>query len=185
MRQQRGPSRHPRRRAAAVNAIAGGAVVLLTGAAFAIREGPGLGGVTVISAVVIAVVMLGVATITFLVIVPRLAGGRADEAEVDDIQAHATRIEHLYMRTLLDNIPDNVYFKDKDSRFLMVSKTFIEKFGNGRAESILGKTDFDIFTEEHSRPAFEGEQRIIKSGEPIINLTEKETKTDGTVSWGP
>ena len=51
-------------------------------------------------------------------------------------------------------------------------------------EAILGKTDFDYFTEEHARPAYEGEQRIIETGEPIVNLTEKETLADGSVSWG-
>ena len=75
--------------------------------------------------------------------------------------------------------------RTKESRFLKVSKTFNDKFGAGRADSIIGKTDFDLFTEEHARPAFDCEQaHHPPRGSPIINLAERETKSDGTVSWG-
>ena len=38
----------------------------------------------------------------------------------------------------------------------------------------MGKTDFDFFTEEHARPAFEDEQEIIRTGRPLIGKMEKE-----------
>jgi PAS domain S-box-containing protein len=164
----------------AMHLIACGASVLATSAAFAVHARPGGLGY----AAAVAAVMLAVSAVAVLVIIPRLSSGAGGEARPDDGKSAAAKTEQLYMRTLLENIPDNVYFKDKESRFLMVSRTFLEKFGDGRPESILGKSDFDIFTEEHARPAFEGEQRIMSTGEPIINLSEKETKTDGTVSWG-
>jgi signal transduction histidine kinase/CheY-like chemotaxis protein len=178
MSQQPGSSRPLRTRPAVLNAFAGGALVLLMGAAFILHERFGMTADGLVPAVAILAVMLGIAAILFLVIVPRLAAGPAGkvEAEVDDAQTRAIRTEQLYMRTLLENIPDNVYFKDRDSRFLIVSKPFLEKFGNGRPESILGKTDFDIFTEEHARAAFEGEQHIIKTGDPILNLSGLTTK---------
>ena len=184
MSRQPETSPQSRRRRAAMQAIAGGALVLLTSAAFVVRERTAASAHSPASAMAIAVAMLGVAALTFLVMVPRLAGGRGAEADGSGHETPVAKRDRLYMKTLLENIPDNIYFKDKDSRFLMVSQTFLEKFGDGSPESILGKTDFDIFTEEHARPAFEGEQHIIRTGEPIINLAEKETKTDGTVSWG-
>ncbi len=49
--------------------------------------------------------------------------------------------------------------------------------------ALVGKTDFDLFTEEHARAAFEDEQRIIATGEPIIGKVEKETHKDGRITW--
>ncbi|HJT31847.1 MAG TPA: PAS domain-containing protein [Pirellulales bacterium] len=87
------------------------------------------------------------------------------------------------LEVLLDNLPDSIYFKDAASRFIQVSRALAEKFGLSEASAALGKTDFDFFTEEHARPAYESEQRAIASGQPVINLEEKETWPDGHVTW--
>src|SRR5690606_21397139 len=48
---------------------------------------------------------------------------------------------------------------------------------------LIGKSDFDIFTEEHARQAYEDEQRIITTGEPIVGKLERETHNDGRITW--
>ncbi len=83
---------------------------------------------------------------------------------------------------LMDHITDSIYFKDLKSRFIRINKACAEKFKMKSADEAVGKTDFDIFTEEHARQAFEDEQNIIKTGEPIINIEEKETWEEG-VKW--
>jgi len=40
-------------------------------------------------------------------------------------------------------------------------------------EVLKGKTDFDFFTEEHARPAYEDEQEIIRTGNPMLGKMEK------------
>jgi PAS domain S-box-containing protein len=87
------------------------------------------------------------------------------------------------LRALLDNSPDAIYFKDRNSRFVHFSKFFSQLLGVDDPEAIRGKTDFDLFTEEHARPAFEDEQEIIRTGEPIVGKLEKETHRDGRISW--
>ena len=47
----------------------------------------------------------------------------------------------------------------------------------------MGKSDFDFFTEEHARPAYEAEQEIIRTGQPLLNLEEKETWPDRPDTW--
>jgi len=89
--------------------------------------------------------------------------------------------EKYLIDALMNNIPDSIYFKDLDSRFIRVSKYQQNKFNQG--VEIIGKTDFDLFSNEHSQQAFNDEQRIIKTGEPIIDLVEKETFEDGRVEW--
>ena len=48
---------------------------------------------------------------------------------------------------------------------------------------MIGKTDLDIFTNEHGRAAYEDEQRIMQTGEPLLGIEEKETWADGHETW--
>jgi PAS domain S-box-containing protein len=91
--------------------------------------------------------------------------------------------ERDLLRALLDNLPDQIYFKDAQSHFLKASKTQAENFGLKSADELVGKTDFDFFTEEHARPAFEDEQEIIRTGRPLIGKVEKEVLKGGRESW--
>jgi diguanylate cyclase (GGDEF)-like protein/PAS domain S-box-containing protein len=83
--------------------------------------------------------------------------------------------EKQMIDALMEYITDSIYFKDLDSRFIRINKACAEKFRMKKSDEAIGKTDFDIFTEEHARQAFEDEQKIIKTGKPIIGIEEKET----------
>ena len=98
---------------------------------------------------------------------------RAEEALVQE--------ERLF-RSLMDNIPDRIYFKDAQSRFLRNSRAHLQIFGLTDPEEARGKTDFDFFSEEHARQALGDEQRLMKTG-AAITVEEKETWPDGRVSW--
>jgi len=87
------------------------------------------------------------------------------------------------LETLLENSPDCIYFKDRQSRFVRFSKAFAKLFNVPDAGSLRGKTDFDFFLEAHARPAYEDEQEIIRTGKPIIGKLEKEPHPDGRVTW--
>ncbi len=87
------------------------------------------------------------------------------------------------LSSLLDNTPDNIYFKDKKSRFVAVSRSLSKWIGASSPEEMIGKTDFDYFTKEHAEPAFHDEQEIIKTGKPIKAKIEKETHPDGRITW--
>ncbi|MBN1218558.1 MAG: GAF domain-containing protein [Anaerolineae bacterium] len=91
--------------------------------------------------------------------------------------------EQYLLHTLLDNVPDRIYFKDTDSRFLRISRSQAEMFGLSDPEQAVGKTDFDFFSEEHACQAFEDEQRIISTVQPVAGLEEKETWPDGHETW--
>jgi PAS domain S-box-containing protein len=91
--------------------------------------------------------------------------------------------EHDLLRTIMENVPDSVYFKDLKSRFVRLSTAMSELFGFADASQAIGKTDFDIFTLEHAQPAFDDEQRIISTGKPLIGLVEKETWQDKPATW--
>ena len=84
--------------------------------------------------------------------------------------------------TLLNNIPDSIYFKDLESKFIKVNNAAVKKLGFKNDEELIGKTDFDIFKKVHAYKAFEDEQRIIKSGEPLVGVEEIEVWHDGKVT---
>ncbi|HEX4644708.1 MAG TPA: PAS domain S-box protein, partial [Verrucomicrobiae bacterium] len=91
--------------------------------------------------------------------------------------------ERDLLRALLDNSPDHIYFKDFQSRFISCSQSLCEQFGTGKLEQIIGKCDFDFFSEEHARPAFEDEQEIIRTGNPVIGKIEREVRKNGRQAW--
>jgi PAS domain S-box len=105
----------------------------------------------------------------------------------DSIQAmksnEAALLQEQYLLgTLMDNVHDYVYFKDRQSRFLRASKALASSFGIEDPRSLIGKTDFDLFTEEHARQAYDDEQRIIQTGIPI-RIEEKETRAGRPDAW--
>ena len=59
----------------------------------------------------------------------------------------------------MDNMPDAIYFKDKESKIIKVSKYMADHFDT-TVKDLIGKTDFDIQDATHAREAFEDEQEI-------------------------
>lgn len=85
--------------------------------------------------------------------------------------------------TLLENVPDSIYFKDLNSRFIKANKACSIKHGFAKPELIVGKTDSDSFGPEHTSQAYMDEQNIIKTGIPIIAKEEREDWQDGRTTW--
>jgi PAS domain S-box-containing protein len=93
-------------------------------------------------------------------------------------------LELTCMSNLLSATGERVYFKDLQSRFLLVSAGWIAACAPGLAmEDLIGKTDFDFFSAEHASAAFRDEQRVIKTGESIVGKVEQETHGAGANTW--
>ncbi|MDX9923708.1 MAG: PAS domain S-box protein [Ignavibacteriaceae bacterium] len=91
--------------------------------------------------------------------------------------------EQALLSRLMEGIPDSIYFKDLQSRFIKVNNAAAKKLGFSYPEELIGKSDADIFGKEHSSEAFNDEQSIIKTRRPLINKEEKEVFQDGKVTW--
>ncbi|HLP09626.1 MAG TPA: PAS domain S-box protein [Opitutaceae bacterium] len=95
----------------------------------------------------------------------------------------APRLEQILLQALLQHLPEDIYFKDRASRFLRVNISMARRLGQPSPAAMAGRTDFDIFSREHAQAAFADEQRIIATGEPLIDAIEQETWPDGHSTW--
>lgn len=99
-------------------------------------------------------------------------------------EVNGTRFtDRQLLRALLDYAPDHVYFKDAASRFLRISRAMAERFKLDDPALAIGKTDFDFFSAEHASAAYADEQRILRTGEPVIDQEEMETWEGGRITW--
>lgn len=88
------------------------------------------------------------------------------------------------LRLLMETIPDRIYFKDLQSKFVRVNRAHAEWLGVSGPEAVVGKSDFDFFAEGHARKAFADEAEIMRTGQPLVAQTELIVKADGTTRWG-
>lgn len=95
----------------------------------------------------------------------------------------ALEYERYLLRALLDNIPDAVYFKDTESRFVKLSSALAVKFGLDDPAQAIGKTDEDFQEIGHAQQARRDELEIMKTGKPIEGKVEMETWGDGIHTW--
>jgi phosphoserine phosphatase RsbU/P len=84
---------------------------------------------------------------------------------------------------LLENATDQIYFKDTEGRFTCVSRAVAEFMGVQKPADLIGKTDFDFWSEPTAREAAADEKRIIETGVPMVGKIEKLVYPSGRISW--
>jgi len=95
----------------------------------------------------------------------------------------ALRHEKTLLDALMNNIPDSIYFKDRQCRLLRMNRKEMRDLNMDDISQIVGKTDVDLWGEEFGRKTFADEQRLMESGEPIIGLVESRQLEDGQNNW--
>jgi PAS domain S-box-containing protein len=101
----------------------------------------------------------------------------------DRIQAEEALANEKYLiYSLMNTLPDHIYFKDLSSRFIRINKAQARFFGLSDPGQAVGKTDSDFFSGEHANQAYEDEQTIIRTGKSI-NIEEKETHINRPETW--
>ncbi len=86
------------------------------------------------------------------------------------------------LRTLIDSLPDEIYAKDSESRFIMANNHVLYNFGFSQFEDILGKTDLDLLPREEAMKAYEMEHSVLHDGQ-MNKYEEHIIGTDGKIRW--
>jgi len=80
--------------------------------------------------------------------------------------------ERNLLRTVIDNLPDLIYAKDTESRFIIGNAAVARLMGAGAPDEVLGKTDFDFYSAEVAAQYYADEQEVMRSGQTLVNREE-------------
>ncbi|MCA9052403.1 MAG: PAS domain-containing protein, partial [Planctomycetaceae bacterium] len=105
-----------------------------------------------------------------------------EAAERERAQADLHRQTQL-LEGLMEAIPDNIYFKDRDGRYLLINRAKAQRSGLADPAVAVGKTDFDFFPTDHAQRATAAERRIMDTGQPQVDVEERLVWPDGSISW--
>jgi PAS domain S-box-containing protein len=97
--------------------------------------------------------------------------------------AEALSEERNLLRTLIDNLPDYIYVKDKSCRFIVGNKAVARLMGVPSPDELVGRSDYDFFPQQQADQYYADEQEIIRSGQALINHEEVVTDLLGAQRW--
>jgi diguanylate cyclase (GGDEF)-like protein/PAS domain S-box-containing protein len=87
------------------------------------------------------------------------------------------------LRAVVANLPDSIYVKDANSRFLLANQGVARLMGADSPEELTGKTDFDYYPQNLAAGFYEDEQRVIATGEPLRSQNEQLSEEGERGSW--
>ncbi len=91
--------------------------------------------------------------------------------------------EQYLMRSLMENVPDFIYFKDTRSRFISINGALALHFGLSEPGGCMGKSDSDFYSREFAEKTLSDERRVMETGLPLIGIEENEMWPDGRQTW--
>ncbi|SJZ67009.1 diguanylate cyclase domain-containing protein [Consotaella salsifontis] len=91
--------------------------------------------------------------------------------------------ERNHLSALLDHVPDHLFIKDANSRFVLANAALARDYGAARPEELVGKSDFDFHDRSRAETFFAIEQEIIRTGRARLDMDESIIRPDGSVQW--
>lgn len=91
--------------------------------------------------------------------------------------------DRFLLQSLMDHIPDSIYFKDEKGRFIRINRAKADRSGLASTDDAVGKSDFDFFAPEHARKAWADEMEIMQTREPLVESEEHLIWSSGLERW--
>lgn len=91
--------------------------------------------------------------------------------------------ERNLLRVLIDNLPDYIYVKDRQSRILIANKAQVKVLGGNAEDEVLNRTDFDFFPKSEAQDYFDDEQQVLSTATPLVDKEEFSQDANGKERW--
>ena len=91
--------------------------------------------------------------------------------------------ERLLVRALIDQLPDFVFVKDVNSRFLVANNAIAAAYGMASSDDLIGKTDFHLHPAAVAQQFFDLEQEVVRSGVSLTDMEESFPNSAGVRKW--
>ena len=99
------------------------------------------------------------------------------------VAEQALERERFLLNSLLDSIPDNIFFKDLDGRYIRVNPAMARKLGLDDPQGVTGKLSRDFFSEDYSERIEASDRRLVDQGQPVIGEEQFVNWPDGSHKW--
>ncbi len=115
-------------------------------------------------------------------------GQRFLEGIIEDVSSRvaaerAVQASQRMLQLIVDNLPQSIFWKDTDSKYLGCNRHFAGDMGLRSPEAIIGHSDFDMPWNEQADKYRAQDLQVIETGEPILNLEEPQTTRSGKEIW--
>lgn len=87
--------------------------------------------------------------------------------------------ERNMLRTLLDSIPDSIYIRGCDRKYMVVNRALAHLVGASDPAEVTGKTPYDYFPEEAARRFIAEDAAVMDAGETVVNPASIVRNSDG------
>ncbi len=95
----------------------------------------------------------------------------------------AAQYERDLMHSMMDSVPDQIFFKDRDSRFIRINTSLAKRYGLEQPALAVGKSDADYYSAEHAQQTRREELEIMRTGKPVFNQLHNEVWGNGSEAW--
>lgn len=90
--------------------------------------------------------------------------------------------ERFLLNTLLENIPDQIFFKDKEGKYLRVSNSYAAQF-NLQPGEVIGRSDFELFETDINYQLAEEELSLLRHEKNYLETVMKKPNDEGEQTW--
>jgi PAS domain S-box-containing protein len=91
--------------------------------------------------------------------------------------------ERISQQSLIDVVPDNLWVKDVESRFVVANRATALRMGHASPQELIGKSDLELCPWETAQKYLADEREVIESGRPMIDSEEYVLAPDGAKVW--